>query len=103
MRIGAFCFSEPTRAPPQGRRIMRGPLSLSGSMRFLRWFFGVLLLLLIAAVAGLLWYRQSSLPTHEGTLRVSGIGATAHIARDASGIPTLTAASEADALFALGV
>ena len=38
----------------------------------------------------------------EGTLRVTGIGAAVDIARDASGIPTLTARSEADVLFALG-
>ena len=71
-------------------------------MRTLRWFFVLLLVLLIATVAALLWYRQSSLPTHEGTLRVAGLGAKVDIARDANGIPTLTARSEGDALFALG-
>jgi len=70
-----------------------------------RFFKGLLWLLLLALVflgAALLWYRQATLPTVEGRLDVAGLAAPVTIRRDAHGIPSITAASEADALFALG-
>ena len=50
---------------------------------------------------GALWLR-GSLPTLSGELRVAGLGAPAEILRDADGMVTLRAQSEADAAFALG-
>jgi penicillin amidase len=71
-------------------------------MRVVRWVLGVVLVALVAAVGLLLWYRQASLPEQEGTLVVAPISSPAQIVRDEAGIPTITAKTEADALFALG-
>ncbi len=61
----------------------------------------LLLAPLILIAGGLLWLR-SSLPVSDGRLVVAGLAAEASIARDAHGIPTIRAASEADADFAMG-
>lgn len=61
----------------------------------------LLLAPLVAIAGGLLWLR-SSLPLSEGRLALDGPGADISIARDAHGIPTIRAASEPDAAFALG-
>ena len=60
------------------------------------------LVLVAAGIAAGLWYGQASLPRHAGTLQVAGLGAPVKIERDAHAIPHIVAASEADALFALG-
>jgi penicillin G amidase len=60
------------------------------------------LVLIAGSVAAGLWYWQASLPRHAGTLQVAGLGAPVKIERDAHAIPHIVAASEADALFALG-
>ncbi len=49
-----------------------------------------------------LWYRQASLPMHEGTLRLQGVQQPVEIRRDDAGVPHIIAVTEADALFALG-
>ena len=61
------------------------------------------LLVIAAAVAagGYLWLR-SSLPQTDGTLAVPGLSAAVTITRDAHGIPTIKAQTDADAAFALG-
>lgn len=63
-----------------------------------------LLALALAAFAagGFAWYRQASLPVHEGERSVPGLAAPASIVRDAYGVPFIRADTEADALFALG-
>ncbi|HEY4038082.1 MAG TPA: penicillin acylase family protein, partial [Burkholderiaceae bacterium] len=71
-------------------------------MRVLRWILGVVLVTLVAAVGLWLWYRQASLPEHEGTLVVRSISNPVQIVRDEAGVPTITARTEAEALFALG-
>jgi penicillin amidase len=71
-------------------------------MRALRLFGLLLALLAVAALGTFLWYRQASQPNHDGALTVAGLGAQVTIARDARGVPYIDAASEADALFALG-
>ncbi len=71
-------------------------------MRVAGWVAALLLAVAIAAAGAVLWYRQATLPEHEGTLRLRGLGAPVTIARDAQGVPHISAASEADALFALG-
>ncbi len=71
-------------------------------MRVLRWAAVVLLAIAVALLAAFLWYRQASLPEHEGTLRLAGLAAPVTIARDARGVPHIRAASETDALFGLG-
>ncbi|HLB81223.1 MAG TPA: penicillin acylase family protein, partial [Dongiaceae bacterium] len=64
---------------------------------------GLALLVLLPAVlaAGFLWLR-SSLPQTVGTVALDGLAAPVEIVRDADGIVTIRAASDADAYFALG-
>ena len=60
------------------------------------------LLVVVTLIAVLLWYRQASLPVHEGTFIVAGLQQPVRIERDAHGIPNIVAATERDATFALG-
>jgi penicillin amidase len=71
-------------------------------MRVVRWLLAAVSVVLVALIGLWLWYRQASLPEHEGTLRVSWLARPVQITRDDAGVPTITAQSEADALFALG-
>src|SRR5882757_6367579 len=71
-------------------------------MRVVRWALAVLSIVLVAMVGLLLWYRQASLPEHEGTLLVGTLSRPVRITRDGAGVPTISAQTEADALFALG-
>ena len=61
-----------------------------------------ILLVIVALLAVLLWYRQASLPVHEGTFIVPGLQQPVRIERDGHGIPHIVAANERDATFALG-
>ncbi|HUK07717.1 MAG TPA: penicillin acylase family protein [Stellaceae bacterium] len=61
----------------------------------------LLLIPLLAGAAGWLWLR-SSLPPQSAERVVDGLLAPVRIDRDASGIPTITAANELDAAFAIG-
>jgi penicillin G amidase len=60
------------------------------------------LLLLVAAIGGGYLYLRSSLPQIDGRLAVKGLGAEVTISRDADGVPLITAAEDADAVFGLG-
>lgn len=71
-------------------------------MRAVRIAAAILLLLGVAALGAFLWYRKASQPVHEGTLVASGLENSVTIARDAVAVPYIDAASEADALYALG-
>ena len=68
--------------------------------RFLR--LRLLLLVPVIAVLGAYLWLRSSLPQEEGRLVLPGLVAEARISRDGHGIPTITAASDRDAAFALG-
>ena len=61
-----------------------------------------IVLLLVLSVGGLYLYLRSSLPQVEGRITVEGIGAAISIARDADGVPLITAADDSDAAFGLG-
>ncbi len=70
-----------------------------------RWArrLALLLLLLLALLAGLVaWYAMRVLPATSGALTLRGLQGEVQIERDAHGIPTVRAASERDAVFALG-
>lgn len=54
------------------------------------------------AAGGFAWYRQASLPVHEGERSVPSLAAPVSIVRDAHAVPFIRAETEADALFALG-
>jgi len=71
-------------------------------VRALRVLGLVVALLIVGALALLLWFRQASQPLHEGTLRVPLLQQPLRIERDANGIPHVIAASEHDAAFGLG-
>jgi penicillin G amidase len=68
--------------------------------RFLKLRF-LLLLPVVALLGGFLWLR-SSLPQEDGRLVLPGLVAEARISRDEHGIPTIVAADDRDAAFALG-
>ena len=69
--------------------------------RLVRRVVLAIVLLVIGVGSGGLWLR-SSLPVTEGTLALPGLEKPVRIGRDAHGIPTIRAASEHDADFALG-
>jgi penicillin amidase len=71
-------------------------------VRALRIIGFALLLLLVAALAVFLWFRQASQPVHEGRMRVPLLQQPLRIERDEHGIPHVIAASEHDAAFGLG-
>ena len=59
--------------------------------------------LLVMILSGGVWlYLRSSLPQVEGRVAVDGLKGTATIARDADGVPLITAGDDADAAFGLG-
>src|SRR5215208_2632748 len=62
---------------------------------------GFLILLLLVLGGGYL-YLRSSLPQIEGRATVQGINAPVTIARDADGVPLITASDDAHAAFGLG-
>ncbi len=64
---------------------------------------GGVLLLVAAIVAILVLGLRASLPQLDGELAVAGIAGTAKIARDADGIPLISATSRRDLAFATGV
>jgi len=73
--------------------------------RWLRWLFGAFCVLFVlglgAGVGGYLWL-QGSLPRTEGRAALPGLGAPVEVLRDAHGVVTIRARSEADAYRALG-
>ncbi|HET8635175.1 MAG TPA: penicillin acylase family protein [Gemmatimonadales bacterium] len=71
-------------------------------MRLLRRVLtGLLLLAVLATLAAWLWLR-STVPGQRGTVRMTAIADSVRVAFDSIGIPTITAASEADLYAALG-
>ncbi|HVC52690.1 MAG TPA: penicillin acylase family protein [Stellaceae bacterium] len=66
-----------------------------------RLLVGLLIAVILAAGAG--WfYLRSSLPQVEGSITVKGLSAPVTIARDAAGVPLITAANDDAAAFGLG-
>ncbi len=69
--------------------------------RFRRFIFGPLFIVLVLIAGGYLWFRTGLVMT-DGTVEVAGVSGPVTIARDADGIPRITASSERDAYFGLG-
>ncbi|MFC0252703.1 penicillin acylase family protein [Massilia consociata] len=67
----------------------------------LRGAAGLLLLLLLAALASWL-YLRASLAQLDGERRVAGLAAEVTVARDAAGVPLISGASRADVAYATG-
>src|SRR3954447_13371728 len=70
--------------------------------RMLRYVFCGVLALLLVVLGGFFFYLRSSLPQVEGRITVAGLGAPVTIARDADGVPLITATNDAHAAFGLG-
>jgi penicillin amidase len=73
--------------------------------RFLWFLGGLAILVIVATVAGGLYLRyelSASLPVTDGDVTLSGLSAPVTVERDALGVPTITAATRADAARALG-
>jgi len=75
---------------------------MPSNQTFLRVAGFAALLVVVTLIAILLWYRQASLPVHEGTFIIAGLQQPVRIERDPHGIPNIVAATERDATFALG-
>jgi penicillin G amidase len=73
-----------------------------GRFRVIRRVLLGLLLLLVLAGGSFYLYLRSSLPQVEGRIAVEGLAGPVTIARDADGVPLITAGSDADAAFGLG-
>ncbi|HLF58794.1 MAG TPA: penicillin acylase family protein [Alphaproteobacteria bacterium] len=69
--------------------------------KILRFAATVVILIAAAVFAGFLWLR-GSLPQERGEISLPGLSGPVKIVRDLHGIPTIRAASEHDAYFALG-
>ena len=86
-------------APPPHRRKRRWP-------RILLWSTGGLLaLIVLAAVAGVIWLRsaaRAALPVLDGDLHLAGLSAPVIVRRDAHGMPHIEAATEEDLFMAQG-
>ncbi|MGD0682111.1 MAG: penicillin acylase family protein, partial [Terracidiphilus sp.] len=74
--------------------------------RILLWSSSALLaLILLAAVAGVLWLRsvaRAALPVLDGDLHLAGLSAPVIVRRDAHGVPHIEAANEDDLIMAQG-
>src|SRR5579863_138307 len=68
----------------------------------IRRVLGIVLLPVAVLAAGSYAYLRSSLPQVDGRVVVAGIRGAVTIARDADGIPLITAGDDADAVFGLG-
>jgi penicillin G amidase len=85
--------------PPTRSRKRRWPRIL------LRCFIGLLLVIVVAAVAGVLWLRsaeKAALPVLDGDLHVAGLSAPVTVRRDAHGVPHIEAATQDDLFIAQG-
>jgi penicillin G amidase len=74
-------------------------------MQIIKWIRRALIaLLLLALLAGLVTalYAWRASPQHSGNLQASGLQAKVKIDRDAHGVPTIEAESDADLAYALG-
>jgi penicillin G amidase len=73
--------------------------------RLLRFLFFLAALLIVVVIAGgvfVRWHLQRSLPITTGDVALRGLGAKVTVARDALGVPLITAATRIDAARALG-
>ncbi|QMW23584.1 penicillin acylase family protein [Sandaracinobacteroides saxicola] len=70
--------------------------------RGLVWLLLAVVVLLVLLCAFLWWRMEASVPQLEGELTGVAVSAPVTVARDAAGMPTITAATRADAAWALG-
>ena len=102
-------MSQPESAPQIQSPETTAPASANRRRRWLRLLGGcalaLLVLLLIAAVAGVFWLRsvtKSALPQLDGDLHLAGLSAPVTVRRDAHGVPHIEAATQEDLFVAQG-
>ena len=103
-------MSQPMPRPlPKQHVVPRGPRSTrhpkGGGRRILLVLAVLIVVLAVAAGGGWFWFRgrlEASLPQLDGERAVAGLSAPVEIERDDLGVPTIRAASRADAARALG-
>lgn len=91
--------SDKSIAPPARRPKRRWPRIVLGCV------LGLVLVVLLAAGAGVLWLRsaaKAALPVLDGDLHLAGLSAPVMVRRDAHGVPHIYAATEDDLFFAQG-
>jgi penicillin amidase len=66
------------------------------------YLIGVIALAVVVLLGWLWLSAYRALPSHDGSVTAQGLSAPVTVVRNGNGIPTITAASEADAYFALG-
>ncbi len=72
-------------------------------MKWMRRLLGGLVALLVLAAVVVVVYARMTLPQTQGRITLAGAAAEIEIERDEHGIPSISAASEHDAYFGLGV
>ncbi|MEX0584128.1 MAG: penicillin acylase family protein, partial [Natronospirillum sp.] len=75
---------------------------MSSLLRFLRYVFLLLLVVMSTVAMTLVFYLHGSFPQLDGTLIVPGLRAKVELERDAQGIPTLSAIHREDIAYGLG-
>jgi penicillin amidase len=91
--------SDKSIAPPARKPKRRWPRILLGCV------LGLVLVLLLAAGAGVLWLRsaaKAALPILDGDLHLAGLSAPVMVRRDAHGVPHIYASTQDDLFFAQG-
>ena len=98
--------SPPLNSAPRGAVVPIAPPRHRRWPRILLWScVGLLVLLLFAPLAGVLWLRsaaKAALPQLDGDVHLAGVSAPVTVRRDAHGVPHIDAASQDDLLVAQG-
>jgi penicillin amidase len=74
----------------------------SPGWRIVRWIFGLLLIVVLAALGYGYFIVRSALPQLDGNVAIKGLSAGVKVTRDQHGVPTIEAASLEDLFFAQG-
>jgi penicillin G amidase len=74
----------------------------SPGWRIVRWIFGLLLIVVLAALGYGYFIVRSALPQLDGNVEIKGLSAGVKVTRDQHGVPAIEAASLGDLFFAQG-
>src|SRR5271166_3357676 len=98
--------TEPVDQTPQRAAAPKSHWRKRRWLRILLWSAsGILTLILLAAAAGVLWFRaaeKAALPVLDGDLHLAGPFAPVTVRRDGHGVPHIEAANEHDLFLAQG-
>ncbi|MEZ5357803.1 MAG: penicillin acylase family protein [Candidatus Zixiibacteriota bacterium] len=71
-------------------------------MKKFKWIGGVVIAAILSVIVGMYFYLRSTIPDYSTDMTSSGVSESVTISRDSYGMPHIFAASEKDAVFALG-